>query len=563
MPKFSKEVLCPGVYFVGGRKIAISADDCRDFYLSLNQLRAAGLHVPLVLEHPDKDRDPKATNLGFPVEDRGSLLADELRRTVGFADLESTQTRLNNRGGIEIAFDVPDQHTAQQLADKRIRFVSPELLIGWQDGKGRDYHKLMSHIALTHRPIQVDQVSGFVQLSTVADVPRGVVQLSMEDLEAPTQIEPITWEGVTMAKDTKAAIKRRLNNAARLQLANMIAQFSDNKDNYEDEDAGSNGGDSKPKDGGNAKGGNDNPDMPKNGDAGDKQFEALIAHLTKLGLALPTDTDETNLVDRLLTSVMTYNAVSDAHDAKDADDKKDDAGATEELSAMGTAQFSAAQGRDKLVERIRACQNLPGTIRDRLLVNVGSVQFSDAGAEVVPAGAIGIGELVSTYEREATQFSAGSPQSKIVDRLKALKDRGAITPGVHDQLLSKVGRLQFSDSGAEVASGLSMSEVLDQYEQQGSITANFLNDAGGGDYQFSSHGGGGHAGGSANGSSEVKHPKGRDFLSGGGYLKSGSKEAIQLSSGILQRAGLKPRSVEQRGLAVNASNLGSPPSEDD
>ena len=143
MPKFAKEVLRPGTYHQGSKKITISADDCRDFYLSLSQLRERGLHLPLILEHPPADRDPNETKLGFPIEHPGELLADELRRTVGYSDLTSTQTRMNERGGIEIAFDVPDHQTAQQLADKRIRFVSPELLHFWKDGKGNEYRKLM------------------------------------------------------------------------------------------------------------------------------------------------------------------------------------------------------------------------------------------------------------------------------------------------------------------------------------------------------------------------------------------------------------------------------------
>ncbi len=550
MPKFAKEVLCPGTYHQGRSRITISADDCRDFYLSLSQLRERGLHLPLILEHPPADRDPLKTNLGFPVEHPGELLADELKRTVGFSDLASTQTRLNSRGGVEIEFDVPDPGTAQQLADKRIRFVSPELLHYWKDGKGNEYRKLMSHVALTHRPVQIDQKAGFVQLS-MADVPRGVLQLSMSELEAPLPIEPIAFEGIKpMAK------KRLLNNAARLQLAALIGQFSSDENNFEDEDSGSNGGDNKPKKGADGGGGEDkNPDMPKTaGEGGDKQFEALIAHLTKLGLALPSDTDAGNLVDRLLTSVMTYNAVTDAADADDDADDQSDRGNTEELSAMGTAQMSSASARDKMVDRIRNCANMPSAIRDRLLVQVGTVQFSAAGAEVTPAGAMSIGELLSTYEREATQFSAGSPQSKIVDRLKKLKDAGNITPGIHDQLLAKVGRLQFSDAGAEQASGgMTMSEVLDQYEQGSNLVAGFLNPTAGQSYQFSG------AGGGSSGNQEQKHPRGGSFLSGDQYLKAGDPKAVQLSSNMISRAGLKPRDASKRMIGINGSNL--PPME--
>lgn len=551
MPKFAKEVLRPGTYHQGSKRITITADDCRDFYLSLSQLRERGLHLPLILEHPPADRDPNATKLGFPIEHPGELLADELRRTVGYSDLGSTQTRMNDRGGIEIAFDVPDQQTAQQLADKRIRFVSPELLHYWKDGKGFEYRKLMSHVALTHRPVQIDQTAGFVQLS-MSDVPRGVIQLSIEELESPPD-EPITFEGI---KPMAKKLKRRLNTAARLQLAALIGQLSSDENNFEDDDAGSNGGDNKPKDGANGSS-NDNPDMPKTGDAGDKQFEALIAHLTKLGLALPSDTDDSNLVDRLLTAVMTYNAVNDANDADDDADDQNGGGNTEELSAMGTAQFSASAARDQLVERIRSCAAIPAGIRDRLLVQVGTVQFSAAGAEVVPAGAIGIGDLLASYEREATQFSAGSPQSKIVDRLKKLKGEGKITPGIHDQLLAKVGRLQFSDAGAEVATGgLTMSEVLDQYEQGASLVDGFLKGGDAANYQFSG------ATGGASGSTEQKHPRGGNFLNGDQYLKAGDAKAVQLSSQMLARHGLKPRE-SGRALAVNGSNLPTPAGDDD
>lgn len=551
MPRFSKEVLIPGTYAQGNREITISANDCRDFYLSLDQIRRNGLHLPLILEHPPADRTD--TKLGFPVESTDELLADELRRTVGFGDLLSTQTRLNERGGVEIEFDVPDIATAEQLADKRIRFVSPELVNYWQDGKGNEYRNLMTHVALTHRPVQIDQASGFVQLS-MQDVPRGkVIQLSIEELVLPKRDEPITFGRTrSMTKKAAAEKKRRLNMAARLELAKIVNQLSSNDDNFEDDDD-SNDQDNKPKGGdkGGSGGGNDNPDMPKTSGGGDKQFEALIAHLTKLGLALPSDTDDTNLVDRLLTAVMTFNAVNDANDAKDDDADNNGGGNTEELQSMGTQQFSSAQSRDRLVNRIRATVNLPAGIRDTLLVRAGTVQFSAAGEETVQPGSIGIGELLSSYEHEATQFSSGSPQSKMVDRLKALKDAHKITPGVHDQLLAKIGRLQFSDAGKEVAQGgLTMTEVLDNYEQSSSVVDSFLN----GGTQLSGNAGGGNNN-SGKPSGGERHPRGNSFLTGDQYLKSGQAESVQLSTAMIARAGLKPRDPSKRLTGINASNL--------
>src|SRR5262249_31791276 len=150
----------PGTYFKGGRRIKVTRQDCVDYFNSLSDLDQNGLDVPLVYEHTEPGRESGG---GTPDYNFGK--AGNLKRTVGLVDYKNPKNRLNDYGGVELALKVHDENAAQQLADGRIKFVSPELRPHWQDGLGRQYRKLFTHIALTHRPIVVDQRPGFTQLS--------------------------------------------------------------------------------------------------------------------------------------------------------------------------------------------------------------------------------------------------------------------------------------------------------------------------------------------------------------------------------------------------------------
>lgn len=413
--KFVKQVLRPGVYFPAGRQIVVTEQDCRDYFDSVRALADVDLDLPLMYEHTDPSKESGEGLPGkyFPdgkpvVVDYKHDRAEGLRRTVGKVDPRDPRNRIAEDGSVELVFEVYDPLAAAQLSDKRIKYVSPEMRPFWQDGLDRPYKKLFTHFALTHRPIQVDQKPGFAQLSDpelIIGVDDGVMQFSLADFQG-----------------SKMKLKKGY-------IARFLAQFADDDESDdekkpkvpaaegESEGGESDGGESKAsvsdavKEAADSKlgmdAGEENPDMPKSEDAGvDKKFEALLAHLAKAGIPLQSDTNNENLADRLLTALLTYNAIMDKQSAEESaegesggGDKKEvvateQSGPLSQMSDGGGASVLA--GRNRLARRINRLVKdgslLPG-VAARLLPKVQHVQFSDDGS---PRGELGL--LLDAFE---------------------------------------------------------------------------------------------------------------------------------------------------------------------
>lgn len=557
LPRFAKELLRPGIYFKNGRRIVISADDVARRRESIRKLHANGLRVPLIYEHPEPAID-QVEGIPLPAEELEQLdEAEVLRRTVGKSVADDPRTlQLNEEGGLMVVFEVGDPNAATQLASKSIEFVSPEWRRHWQDGFGNEYADVVTHAALTHKPIQADQQRGFEQLShspfgRLADVE----QLSIANLiKAPKK----------MAKTNAVRKPGKLKPADLQALTNFVLQLSSDDDDDGDGFRGQGAADDA---GGNRAGGpgsapeNDNPDMPKtsgNGDAEAKQLEALLAHLAQRGFALPSDTTRENLIERLLTASMTLNAadaMNQADDHADDDDDSSDGGnnSAQEFAPMNASQMSAGgkptkpgkpgddpAARTALVGRIRACKNLPAGIREQLLVQAGATQFS-AGAEYSVPGSVSITSLLEMYEEQATQFSAGSPQATLVERIKAIKGK-SMPDGLADQLLARVGTVQFSN-GAEVvgAGGVSVTSLVETYERLGGAVNGGLFTDKTANYQQLS------------GIVQPDHPGGKQYVFGQQQVKAGSKEAKEIATNLLQETGYGEK---KGGVAINAVEMG-------
>ena len=496
--KFAKEVLKPGVYVKGDRQIVVSDQDCRDYFASLSKLHENGLGVPLILEHTDPD---KSRGEGTP--EFMSEKADQLRRTVGRVNWGDTRNRINERGGIELLFEVADPDAASQLADGRIEFVSPQLTPYWQDGLGRGYRKLISHVALTHRPIQVDQHRGFVQFSessvmlsellapvqlsiseifegadmakaneilSETDIVSGAVKLaksqkqsrqaflsglnqkistqlaSDDDEEAKKKKTPVAGESVKPAESVPDGIKEAADKLASEPAEDKPIPAPPEAKAEEPEEI--------------------NPDMPKaNGAEDRKQFDALIAHLSKAGFVLPSDTSLENIVPRLLAAAMTKNAAEEKKEPED----------------MG----------------VPAQEMSPS--------NVSQMSDTDAHGE----------------------------RAKVAYRIRRLAERGILQPGIAEKLLPRVAVLQFSDVGVEIQQPDSptMSQFLDAFEGGASLVHSLLKDETAG-YQLSDS--------SAKGE-EGLHPRGDDFLNGDGKnmpMQVGDPRAVKAAKDLLSRHGL-------------------------
>jgi hypothetical protein len=148
----------------------------------------------------------------------------------------------------------------------------------------------------------------------------------------------------------------------------------------------------------------ENPDMPKAG-LGNQQLEAILAHLTELGIPLPSDTSEKNFYDRLLTGLLVAEAQrskAEAEAAKDEDEDDDNNGqnaAVEE--SKPPMQFSLAEANaglqdaalTKLIRRhaddlrlkcdaMVVGNKISPKLRSFLLSDPDTMQFSAAGDEL-------------------------------------------------------------------------------------------------------------------------------------------------------------------------------------
>lgn len=558
--RFVKEILRPGIYYKHGKRIVVSPNDVAKRRDSLISLHAAGLRAPVIYEHIPPD--PNQIE-GVPAP-AAELDENELMKlTVGktCAD-DSRSCVINANGGLDVVLEIGNPTAAAQLASGAIDFVSPELRHYWEDPRtGNVFPEMVSHIALTHHPIQTDQRPGFAQLSSVpfGRLDGQTLQLSAADLIKGPHVKK------TPIKPRKPG---QLSAADQQFLRTIAVQLAfGSNDERDDEDSDPRPG-ADNRSAGNPAGGNDagaggggmppianappsNPDMPAGADGDAMQLEALLAHAKRRGIVMPADTTLDNLVSRLLTAFMTLNEADAMHEADDAAEATPGGGPggggkAQEFSPMNSSQMSGgkaapapvddAAARAALVARIRACKQLPAAMRETLLVNAGAVQFS-GGAEKRPAGAMTIGDVLAMYEEQAVQFS-GSPQANLVERIRRLKDATAIPPGVADNLLAKVGTVQFAADGKEVATGgVSLSGLVAQYEAAGqSLGALFTDQSK--NYQLSAI-------------VTPEHPAGERYTVGKpDLLVAGSKEAIQFANNVLERTG--------HGSSINADGTAKP-----
>jgi len=572
--RFVKEILRPGIYFKHGKRIVVTAEDVAKRRESLISLHAAGLRAPVIYEHVD----PAPGQIeGVPAPAQELDANDLMPLTVGktCAD-DSRSCVINANGGLDVVLEIGDPHAAAQLASGSIEFVSPELRHYWEDPRtGNVFPEMVSHIALTHHPIQTDQRPGFAQLSSV---PFGrlngqTLQLSAADLIKGPHVK--TTPIKTRKPGSLSAADQQFLRTIAVQLA-----FGNDDDEREDDDKDPRpGADNRPA--GNPAGGNDagaggggmppianappsNPDMPQGADGDAMQLEALLAHAKRRGIVMPADTTLDNLVSRLLTAFMTLNEADAMNEAEDAAQATPGGGPggggkAQEFSPMNSSQMSGgkptlpvddAAARAALVARIKGCKQLPPAMRETLLVNAGAVQFSGGTEKRLP-GAMTIGDLLAMYEDQAVQFSSGSPQANLVERIRRLKEAQAIPPGIADNLLAKVGAVQFSADGKEVAAGgVSLSGLVAQYEAAGqSLGALFVDQSKA--YQQLS-----------GAIVTPEHPAGERYTMGKPeQIVAGSKEAIQFANSVLERTGHgssmnadgSAKQVSRQRISINAT----------
>lgn len=281
--KFKQQVaLKPGKYFINGKLKELTAEEIREYVDNTKKLLATGYGSTIQLEHPE------ATSAeAFPRDKKAAKLKNGVGWLEGIA--------VGDDGSMLLNLDVTDSKAAQQLKEGTIKFTSPHLARKpWTDGQGNVHEKFVAHVALTHKPRNIDQTAPELEEA---------LQFSLADF---------------------------------VDGSNQFGDDGDDDDSDtvpEAEEAGSAAESTKP----------ENPDLPKaeaeSETADRQQWEAIVAYLDKLGLGLPADTNNENFKPRLLAALMTFDKAQQKVEQEAEAEKQKEEEVVEENPPM---QFSLA-----------------------------------------------------------------------------------------------------------------------------------------------------------------------------------------------------------------------------
>lgn len=149
MPLTRKQVLAPNTpdnpaYFAGGVPYTFSVEDVRHLYHEGQRMLAAGLEIPVPLEH-QKDAEPV---------DRADAAADRLRNNAGWV-----KKFILVDGQLYADLEIPDEELFAKLP-RTVKFCSPKIDPAFTDGMGRQWgggRGVITHVALTTRPVWAGQ----------------------------------------------------------------------------------------------------------------------------------------------------------------------------------------------------------------------------------------------------------------------------------------------------------------------------------------------------------------------------------------------------------------------
>lgn len=153
MPTYLKEVVRPGTYSIGDRRVSITPDRVQRWARKFHEMKATGLRVPVPWEHPATYDES-----GKPKEDR---LARRIRNKMNAGWVEDMF--VTPSGSLYAAIDIPLDSDAARVGTT-VHAVSPEFGGVWRDGSGNVWKDAITHVALTPNPVQVQQ-DGFVRMS--------------------------------------------------------------------------------------------------------------------------------------------------------------------------------------------------------------------------------------------------------------------------------------------------------------------------------------------------------------------------------------------------------------
>lgn len=153
MPRLQKDVIAPGVYSKGNSVFVVTDRDTSRWASNHQQLSAAGYKVPVWFEHPQTS-DVKA----YPVhkDDAVSLKSyEDDTYFAGWAD----ELFADDKHTLHVNHDPQDDKLHRRLSETGA-FVSPQFG-PWVDKAGKRYDSIISHIAITRKPVRKNQGSRF------------------------------------------------------------------------------------------------------------------------------------------------------------------------------------------------------------------------------------------------------------------------------------------------------------------------------------------------------------------------------------------------------------------
>jgi hypothetical protein len=147
--KIRKQILAPGTYWTGTGPVEFTTEDIRALYATGRAMLAAGISVPVPLEH-----QANCTPLS-----QAERAARSVSHNCGF--VESWEIAAD--GSLNAVLDVSylpgakDDADIRQRLEKTIKYVSPEIRPSFTDGTGRTWENVIGHVALTPIPVWAGQ----------------------------------------------------------------------------------------------------------------------------------------------------------------------------------------------------------------------------------------------------------------------------------------------------------------------------------------------------------------------------------------------------------------------
>jgi len=223
MPILDKEIIAPDVYHTADGLVTATPGRIRRWYRQGKKMLQKGLPIPVPWEHQEGAKPDRAA----------VRLANQAKLNAGHV----RDYYLDRRGALWAQLDIPDPADAAQIA-KCVRFVSPEIDDEWEDGDGQVWKDIITHVALTPRPVHYKQKPFGAKAERQLSQPRrGVVWLSLNQgrkfrrlAQRKRRRLSTTGGGTTMA--TTQATKGKTKGKSKAQ---KLSESEDKKTKTEEE----------------------------------------------------------------------------------------------------------------------------------------------------------------------------------------------------------------------------------------------------------------------------------------------------------------------------------------